>query len=361
MKGSPFPPDMINGLTAVLDELGDKPLIVRSSSLLEDRAGTAFSGKYKSLFLANQGTKKERLSALTDAIAEVYASVFGPDPIEYRAERGLLEFNEEMGILIQEVVGVKAGRFFMPSFAGVAFSRTEFRWSPRIQREDGLVRLVPGLGTRAVDRVRDDYPVLAVPGQAGPAGQRRRRRDRPLRAAQDRRDQPRDQHVSRPWSVDDAAARDRATTIPASRQVFSILEDDDRCAARWGCWRSGAGRARGHLRRPASATRPSSSRWTRCCRSWSEKLGTPVDIEFAHDGEHLYLLQCRAQSQSDDGRAGADPPGPPAATTSSSPPTATSPTAGCRTSVTWSTSRRQPTGRWPPVSRCNGWRGRWAP
>jgi hypothetical protein len=27
-----------------------------------------------------------------------------------------------------------------------------------------------------------------------------------------------------------------------------------------------------------------------------DKLGTPVDIEFAHDGEDFYLLQCRAQS-----------------------------------------------------------------
>ena len=47
--------------------------------------GSAFSGKYKSLFLANQGSKRERLRALIDAIAEVYASVFGPDPIQYRA------------------------------------------------------------------------------------------------------------------------------------------------------------------------------------------------------------------------------------------------------------------------------------
>ncbi len=40
---------------------------------------------------------------------EIYASIFGPDPIEYRRERGLLDFNEEMGILIQEVVGTRIG------------------------------------------------------------------------------------------------------------------------------------------------------------------------------------------------------------------------------------------------------------
>ena len=140
---------------------------MRSSSLLEDRVGSAFSGKYKSLFLANQGTKRERLAALQDAIAEVYASVFGPDPIEYRAERGLLDVHEEMGIMIQEVVGRGSVDYFLPAFSGVAFSNNEFRWSSRIKREDGLVRLVPGLGTRAVDRLSDDYPVLIAPGQPG--------------------------------------------------------------------------------------------------------------------------------------------------------------------------------------------------
>ncbi len=162
---SEFPPDFVKGLSVALDDLGDKPLVVRSSSLLEDQMGAAFSGKYKSLFLANRGTKQQRLAALMDAIAEVYASTFSPDPIEYRAERGLLDFHEEMGVMIQEVVGTKVGKYYMPTFAGVAFSHNEFRWSPRIKREDGLLRIVPGLGTRAVDRLSDDYPVLISPGQ----------------------------------------------------------------------------------------------------------------------------------------------------------------------------------------------------
>jgi pyruvate, water dikinase len=166
-KSSPFPPELLNGLSRALEELGERPLIVRSSSLLEDRTGSAFSGKYKSLFLANVGTKTERLSALLDAVAEVYASIFGPDPIEYRAERNLLDVHEEMGIMIQEVVGTRVGKYFLPAFSGVAFSNNEFRWSPRIKREDGLVRMVFGLGTRAVDRVGDDYPVLLAPGQPG--------------------------------------------------------------------------------------------------------------------------------------------------------------------------------------------------
>jgi pyruvate, water dikinase len=164
-KNCSFPTELVKGLAVALDELGEKPIIVRSSSLLEDRAGSAFSGKYKSLFLGNQGTKEDRLTALLDAIAEVYASIFGPDPTEYRAERGLLHVHEEMGIMIQEVVGQQIGKYFLPACSGVAFSNNEFRWSARIKRGDGLIRLVPGLGTRAVDRVSDDYPVLIAPGQ----------------------------------------------------------------------------------------------------------------------------------------------------------------------------------------------------
>ena len=164
-KRSSFPSEFAKGLSLALDDLGDVTLIVRSSSLLEDRPGSAFSGKYKSLFLGNRGTKEERLAALMDALAEVYASIFGPDPTEYRAERGLLDVHEEMGIMIQEVVGVPVGKYFLPACSGVAFSNNEFRWSARIKREDGLIRLVPGLGTRAVDRVADDYPVLIAPGQ----------------------------------------------------------------------------------------------------------------------------------------------------------------------------------------------------
>ncbi|RLB80329.1 MAG: pyruvate, phosphate dikinase, partial [Deltaproteobacteria bacterium] len=164
-KNATFPHEIVEGFRKIIRDLEGKPIIVRSSSLLEDSFGAAFSGKYKSLFVPNVGSEEERLSALMDAIAEVYASTFGPDPIEYRRERGLLDFSEEMGVLVQEVVGKQIGHYFMPVFAGVAFSRNEFSWSPRIRREDGMVRLVPGLGTRAVDRVGNDYPILVSPNR----------------------------------------------------------------------------------------------------------------------------------------------------------------------------------------------------
>jgi len=165
LKQSAFPPEMVKGMSVALDDLGDDPLVVRSSSLLEDRMGSAFVGKYKSVFLANQGTKKERLRNLMRAVSEVYASNFGPDPIEYRAERGLLDFSEQMGVMIQKVVGSRVGHYFLPAYSGVARSRNDFQWSSEIKREDGIARLIPGLGSRAADRSSDEHAVLFVPGR----------------------------------------------------------------------------------------------------------------------------------------------------------------------------------------------------
>ncbi|MBM3789741.1 MAG: pyruvate, phosphate dikinase [Acidobacteria bacterium] len=294
-KGSHFPPELVKGISTALDDLGDRPLIVRSSSLLEDRMGTAFSGKYKSLFLANQGDKAGRLSALLDAIAEVYASVFGPDPIQYRAERHMLDLHEEMGIMIQEVVGTRVGRFFLPAFAGVGFSNNEFRWSPRIKRDDGLLRLVPGLGTRAVDRLADDYPVLVSPGQP-----RLRVNVTPEETA---RYSPKKIDVinleANAFQTVDLRdlLREVGPGFPALEQLVSIYDGD-------------------RLKGPALlaidfdnddvvftfeglVTRtPFMAQMKALLQLLSNTLHTPADIEFAFDGRDFYLLQCRPQSYS---------------------------------------------------------------
>ena len=296
-KNSRFPPDLVKGVSLALAEFEERPLVVRSSSLLEDRVGTAFSGKYKSLFLANQGTRDERLEALLDAIAEIYASTFGPDPIEYRREHGLLDFNEEMGILIQEVVGRPVGRYFLPAFAGVAFSNNEFRWSPRIRREDGLLRLVPGLGSRAVDRVSDDYPILVVPKQ--PRLRVNATADEVARYSPHFVDLI-DLAERRFCTVEiDELLSQCGTDLPAFENLFSVLDGD-------------------MLRRPSVLmtdpeadelvvtfdgliqSTPFVAQMAAILELLQDKLGRPVDIEFAHDGEQLYLLQCRVQSDADD-------------------------------------------------------------
>ena len=157
-----FPSDILEELNNLLQKLDKKPLIIRSSSLLEDNFGTSFAGKYDSVFCPNQGSPEQNLQELTSAIAQVYASTLNPDALLYRRSKGLQDYDERMAILIQVVKGEFIGNYYLPHAAGVAFSRNSFRWSPEIRGEDGFVRLVWGLGTRAVDRVGEDYPRLVA-------------------------------------------------------------------------------------------------------------------------------------------------------------------------------------------------------
>jgi hypothetical protein len=157
-----FPPNILEELNDLLIAVDQVPLIVRSSSLLEDNFGTSFAGKYESIFCPNQGTPEENLAVLTKAIARIYASVLNPDALLYRRSKGLQDYDERMAVLIQVVQGERFGRYFMPQVAGVGFSRNLFRWSPNIRREDGFARLVWGMGTRAVERVGNDYPRLVA-------------------------------------------------------------------------------------------------------------------------------------------------------------------------------------------------------
>lgn len=157
-----LPVDIVDGLMDILKDVGETPLIVRSSSLLEDSFGTSFAGKYESYFCANQASIEENLEQLTLAIHRVYASVYNPNVLMYRRRMGLTDYDERMAVLIQEVQGRRIGKFYLPDAAGVALSRNQFRWSPRIDRRAGFLRLVWGLGTRAVDQVGGDYPRLVA-------------------------------------------------------------------------------------------------------------------------------------------------------------------------------------------------------
>jgi hypothetical protein len=157
-----FPQETLGELRTLLGKVGKQPLIVRSSSLLEDNFGTSFAGKYVSLFCPNQGTPEDNLHELTQAIQRIYASILNPDALLYRRSKGLQDYDERMAILIQVAQGERVGRYFLPQGSGVAFSRNQYRWNPQIRREDGFIRLVWGLGTRAVERVGNDYPRLVA-------------------------------------------------------------------------------------------------------------------------------------------------------------------------------------------------------
>lgn len=157
---SELPEHLVTQVREVLQSLGDSPVIVRSSSLLEDNFGFSFAGKYNSFFCSNQGTPEQNLSNVLNAIRRVYASSVNPDALLYRKKNNLIDYDERMAILLQRVTGRWCGRYFYPDIGGVGFSENPFCWTPEIRRGEGFLRVVTGLGTRAVERVAQDYPRL---------------------------------------------------------------------------------------------------------------------------------------------------------------------------------------------------------
>jgi hypothetical protein len=157
-----FPDNILEQFQGLIDYFGEWPYIVRSSSILEDARGNAFSGKYESVFVVNRGSREDRMAALLDAVRQVYASVLDEEALRYRERRGLLQSEERMALLIMRVSGSPNGRYFYPQAAGVGLSYNPFVWHPDIDPHAGVVRLVFGLGTRAVDRCDDDYTRLVA-------------------------------------------------------------------------------------------------------------------------------------------------------------------------------------------------------
>lgn len=295
-RNSAFPVEIMHQLRSLLETIDSEPLIVRSSSLLEDRMTSAFSGKYDSIFVPNQGPLEVRLRALLGAIGEVYASTLGPDPILYRRKHNLIDYVEEMAILIQRVVGTRFGKYFMPVFAGVAFSRNEYRWSPRIKREDGFVRIVMGLGTRAVDRVGGDYPRMVA---LGAPTLRPENSPTEIRARSQRTIDVINLESNTFDSITLPELLESAGSMPMIDKLVSIHRD-------------------GELYIPTSKfisdppeklcitfdkllkETPFAERTQQVLRHLEKAFGRPVDAEFCCDGEKFYLLQCRGQHQAAD-------------------------------------------------------------
>ena len=155
-----FSRDMEEELVKLLEYYGQDPIIVRSSSILEDGFGNAFAGKYESVFCPNAGDMDQRLKELEDAIRTVYASTMSKSALDYRNRRGLQARDEQMALLIQRVSGSYYGEYYMPCAAGVGYSYSPYRFMESLDPEAGMLRLVMGLGTSAVDRTEGSYPRL---------------------------------------------------------------------------------------------------------------------------------------------------------------------------------------------------------
>ncbi|BAU57923.2 phosphoenolpyruvate synthase [Halorhodospira halochloris] len=157
MLSGEMPPEIRTELERLLDHYGQYPILVRSSSLHEDGFDNAFAGKYESIFCVNQGSPEQRLEQLEEAIRRIYASTMSEDALVYRMQRGLADQEEPMALLLQRVNGRYHGKYYFPDAAAVGISRNIFVWDSDMDPSAGMLRLVMGLGTRAVDRIGGDH------------------------------------------------------------------------------------------------------------------------------------------------------------------------------------------------------------
>lgn len=160
LRNGNFSEEIREGFLKIIRHYDKTPIIVRSSSFLEDGYGNAFSGKYESIFCMSQGEEEERLYELEEAVRKVYASTMNPSALEYRRKRKLLGADEQMALLVQRVEGQRYENYYMPVAAGMGCSYNPYKWMEHLNPDAGMLRLVAGLGTRAVERTPGDYPRL---------------------------------------------------------------------------------------------------------------------------------------------------------------------------------------------------------
>ncbi len=293
-----FPPDVGGQLNDMLAQLSEGPIIVRSSSLLEDSMGFPFYGKYESVFVSNQGSFEDRLEELIRAIKTVFLSIWSGNVIQYRKDKNLLDYQDMMSVLVQRVVGEQHGKYFFPAAAGVAVSQNMYRWNKRIRREDGFMRLVMGLGTRAVERSGNDYTRIVA--LSHPTLRPEASLSDQIRYSQRYVDvlnlETRDvEEVHFIDLINEVRLNRHEGLDPAS--VVSVMEDDRLSTPRMFPRELAYGQAAitfdgeindGHL----------PSLMHRVLKTLEEAYNTAVEVEFAYQGDRLYILQCRPLNES---------------------------------------------------------------
>lgn len=300
-----FPDYIRREFAEMLDYFGQSPVIVRSSSLLEDSFGNAFAGKYESVFCANQGPHLKRLEDFMSAVRTIYASTMSEKALRYRAQRGLLDRDEQMSLLVQRVSGTRYGTLFYPQVAGVGLSFNPYAWSPYIDPQAGMLRLVFGLGTRAVDRSDDDYTrVVALndPDRRPEAGA-----DEVRRYTQRKVDVI-DLEANQLISADFAEVAQESPALP----VDMFASEDQELA----CWVEERGLQSVRTRMLTFGRLLSETAFVTDMREMlstlQEAYGCPVDTEFTAnfftpDRYKINLVQCRPLQVSGSGTA-VDPP-----------------------------------------------------
>lgn len=126
------------------------PLAVRSSSKLEDSHYQPFAGVYSTYMIPRVPDNKLMIKLLSDAIKEVYASVYYRASKAYMTATSNVIDEEKMGIILQEVCGNRHGEIFYPTLSGVARSINYYPIGSE-KAEDGIVNLAFGLGKLIVE------------------------------------------------------------------------------------------------------------------------------------------------------------------------------------------------------------------
>lgn len=144
-----LPERLIEDFFALFDVI-DRPLAIRSSSLLEDSHYQPFAGIYSTYMIPLVDDKYEMLRMLSDAIKGVYASVFYADSKAYMTATSNVIDQEKMAVIIQEVVGEEHNGYYFPSFSGVGRSLNYYPINDE-KPEDGVAEIAVGLGKYIVD------------------------------------------------------------------------------------------------------------------------------------------------------------------------------------------------------------------
>ncbi|MDE6311512.1 MAG: phosphoenolpyruvate synthase [Muribaculaceae bacterium] len=143
-------PERLREDLLALFEVVDRPLAVRSSSLLEDSHYQPFAGIYSTYMVPFSDDRDLRLSLLEQAVKGVYASVFFRDSKAYMSATSNVIDQEKMAVIIQEVVGADHGEYYFPSFSGVGRSLNYYPLGDE-EPEDGVAEVAVGLGKYIVD------------------------------------------------------------------------------------------------------------------------------------------------------------------------------------------------------------------
>lgn len=133
-----------------LTDVVDRPLAVRSSSLLEDSHYQPFAGVYSTYMIPHVDQREQMHRLLTDAIKGVYASVFFEESKAYMSATSNVIDQEKMAVIIQEVVGKDYDGCYFPSFSGVGRSLNYYPIGDE-RTEEGVAEVAIGLGKYIVD------------------------------------------------------------------------------------------------------------------------------------------------------------------------------------------------------------------